>query len=207
MRQLIFVIGPPAAGKTSVCQELLRLLNEAGLTSDYFCDAEVLRALCDEDVAHNIVDGGVLLTPRVRRELYRRLADRVLEPSDRHYAVVELAPSKIAMVFGFYPMNLLKQSFAIEVRCTLGESLNRNQQRGLRQVSQFNAHVPEAFIKQFFRADQHSPMRLPLGHIFILENSGIELVVALNEVQKIFNQILAIKSVNDSEELLGGKTN
>jgi len=196
LSQLIFVVGPPASGKTSICNEVLRILISAGAKTSYISDGEVLKNICDEDALetrHQVVNGVVVIGDEVRNEIYQRLASRVTQNKDNNYIIIEIATTEWEVAFSYYSAANLKYSLLIKVVSTLQECLYRNRQRHLQSPDQFNTFVPESFITTFFTPERQE--RLPslgfgLSDSFILDNSGISLQILYDKTGKIVRQFL-----------------
>lgn len=144
----VFVVGPPGSGKTTLCNEIARLLSNAGIVVVRLSDGEVLLQMQRQGYLRR-TQGPILLNVRERSDLYARLAEEVFHHNG-DCALVEMAPLTSSIAFRFYPKNLLRKSLLVETVCTFDECRERNSARSLPQSRNFNSFIPEEYIAAFF---------------------------------------------------------
>lgn len=159
--RIVFVVGPPGSGKTTLCNEIAALFSNAGVVVARLSDGEILLQMLREGRLRR-TEGPILLNTRERAELYARLAEETI----RHRGdcvLVEMAPHNASLAFRFYRKKLLHESLLVEILSTFDECRDRNIARSFVQAGDLNAFIPEKYIAAFF--PNHRQRRISVSAI------------------------------------------
>lgn len=188
-RQVIFIVGPPGSGKSSLCNELAGLFISSGVQPARFSDGDVLCEMHGESRISS-TSQTVLLTEAIRRELYKRLADRVIHHEDL-CALVEMSPNDPLTAFQFYPPSFLCNSFLVHVACTFQQCRDRNLLRGALNVGVFNVFIPEQYLATFFPRYLRRSRALAIRRSFVVKNNRPDAEHLITGAKLVFDQILS----------------
>jgi len=187
MRRVIFVVGPPGAGKTAFCDELIRLFNSSEFPPARFSDGDTLRQMREEKERGTDCNA-ILLNDADRKDLYRRLAERVINEDDA-LALVEMSPNDPAMAFQFYSQDILKRSLLIQMASTLQQCLHRNKLRAEQNPDTFNAFIPEEYVARFFPRYARKLRTVDAGRRVIVRNNRAGIGTLAAKAAKLFEEI------------------
>ncbi len=188
----IFVIGIPAAGKSTICAEIMHTLYGFGYSTCYISDGQVTEDLISNDVDRKVhtVEGGVIVFGEdTRRLISSLLSDRIRNTRQFDYVIVEIAVHSNESLLNPVASADKGKKVLIVIKSTLNDCLKRNRERALAHPDQFNSYVPESFTHKCF--DALTEARLAGGSfdsVHYIKNSEVELpdlistvrVVALN---------------------------
>lgn len=189
IRNILWVTGPSAAGKTFVLNKLSGLLSN----SIVLTDAAEMLFLNDLDTGHQHhihPDGkeGFLLTSTYHfDESVRRISKKLLEKPEDQMALVELARGlgdytnidlSYARLLGLIPETVFERSSFLYIQASWEERIARNVERRTFGYAQYlerqSFYVPVEAMEGFFRKDDFNEVkdRFPCP-VYILENNGI----------------------------------
>lgn len=195
MSKIIFVVGPPASGKTTVCTEAANVFQGIGFTVAHIPDCIILQDLVEKNVIQPIqmLPGkGLLIDDQARRVIYQELANRVLEATE-DYVLVEMATFQWEAAFSFYDMEVINESCLMTVLCSLQGCIERNYIRSVNDPDRFNIFVPEEFIRSFFlQSRPHQVPKLGFRQVVSIENSErIDIQLFREKVRDLCHMILS----------------
>jgi NTPase len=187
-RRVIFIVGPPGAGKTTLCDELVRLLTSSGVQPARFSDGGVLCEMRKESRI-SAASQTVLLNEATRGELYERLAERVI-----HYggdcALVEMSPNNPVAAFQFYPSSFLRSSVLIQLACTFQQCRQRNLLRAALNAGAFNVFIPEQYLATFFPRYLGRARTLKMSRRFVVKNNRPGVEHLITGAKLVFDRLL-----------------
>lgn len=145
--KLIFVLGEPASGKTTLISYLAKGLKKKGYSSKCFNDGVVLREICQqpEGRGYRYDDKMLVLLPGFREEIlngaYAKLAEKVDKRACAKFNFVEFtSPNWRRVLLNNFKTDLLKEAGVIFM-----DSRGKNGERNLKREDR----VPQEYLDLF----------------------------------------------------------